>query len=193
MNCSAKCEVRSAVLLSLIFLLPAFLNAQTPAPGKPSQPVADIGTFQYLPAMVVAGRTPGTTASVPPSLRVQFKLKDKSLKGFDTAAIYLFDKDGKPTQTLTKIDPSGFMPIPGTGGTPRKQTGQFPNMITETTDLKPGTPYNLIFPSPDKKEWKTAVIILGDSKIPSCVYKTIPTNVDITALEIKEKGYAIKN
>lgn len=186
----------SYFLLVSVLLHTAVLAQQTntvAAPVKPGAPIVDIGTLQYIPQGLMAGRQAGTTAIVPPSLRVQFKIKDKSVTKLDTAVIYLFDKNGKPTQTLTTIDPSGFLPVPTTGGTPRKPTGQFPNLIKELSDLRPGTPYNLIFPCPDKKEWKFALAVLGDAKLQSCVYKASQSNVDVGQLEFKEKPFTLKN
>lgn len=186
-----KLTAAGCILLALLVSATAQQTNQVSI--KPSKPIADMGALQFIPSGVVAGREPGTTAVVPPCIRVEFKIKDKSVTKLDTAAVHLFDKEGKLVQTLTKIDPSGYFPIPTSGGTPKKQSGRYQNMITELTDLRAGASYNLIFPSPDKKSWKTVIAVVGDSTIPSCVYKTMPTNVDVMTLEFKEKPFSIKN
>jgi hypothetical protein len=177
-------------LLPLSAQTGAATNQVSTAPGKP---IVSIGMIQFVPESVVSTQIPGKTGIVPPSLRVEFKMKDKSVNRLDTAVVHLFDKQGKFLQSLTKIDPSGYLPIPGPGGTPRKPAGKYPNMITELSDLRPGTQYNLIFPSPDKKNWKIAVAVVGNAQSSACVYKTIPTVVDVSQLEFKEKAFAVKD
>ena len=193
---------RSILILSLgILLLARGFAQETTTATTDSSPTNSVNSTKpaapKTPPFIVSGLMTGqsnngymlNSKGKPAQIayfKAQVRVNDKNISSFDTARLYVFNKDKELIYTFDCPDP---MITSRTGE--QVPVVDAPNLLIDLEGLKENKSYSLVYPYVrEDLKWKYAVLVVGTKDV--VVTDTLPSSAKAEEFEFKEKEKLFK-